>query len=73
MNLPFLGRAIDERFLARRQKSTSVAGVIGGVFAILLFAWRFYINHIWSWDLLAISLIIVCVKMGMMAWYFITD
>ena len=73
MNLPFLGRAIDERFLNRRLKSTSLAGVIGGVSAILLFGWRFYINHIWSWDLLAISLIFVGVKMGMMAWYFITD
>jgi hypothetical protein len=50
-----------------------VAGVIGGVFAILLFAWRFYINHIWSWDILAIALTIVGVKMAMMAWYFITD
>lgn len=73
MNLPFLGRAIDERFLNRRLRSTSLAGVIGGVSAILLFAWRFYINHIWSWDVLAIALIIVGVKMGMMAWYFITD
>ncbi|MEA2338354.1 MAG: hypothetical protein QOE82_2361 [Thermoanaerobaculia bacterium] len=73
MNLPFLGRAIDERFLNRRQKSTSAAGVIGGVSATLLFAWRFYINHIWSWDILAIALIIVGVKMAMMAWYFFTD
>jgi hypothetical protein len=73
MNLPFLGRAIDERFLNRRQKSTSAAGVIGGVSATLLFAWRFYINYIWSWDILAIALIIVGVKMAMMAWYFFTD
>jgi len=73
MNLPFLGRAIDERFLNRRQKSTSVAGVIGGVFAALLFAWRFYINHIWSWDILSIALVIVGVKMAMMAWFFFTD
>ena len=73
MNLPFLGRAIDERFLNRRLRSTSLAGVIGGVSATLLFAWRFYINHIWSWHVLSIALIIVGVKMAMMAWYFITD
>jgi len=73
MNLPFLGRAIDERFLNRRLRSTSLAGVIGGVSAILLFAWRFYINHIWCWDVLAIALIIAGVKTAMMAWYFITD
>ena len=73
MNLPFLGRAIDERFFERRKQSTSVAGVIGGVSATLLFAWRFYIDHIWSWDVLGIALIIVGVKMAMMAWYFFTD
>ena len=73
MNLPFLGRAIDERFLNRRLKSTSTAGIITGLLAILLFAWRFYVNHIWSWDLLAIALTFVGVKMAMMCWYFITD
>ena len=56
MNVPFFGRAIDERFLNRRLKSTSLAGVIGGVSTTLLFAWRFYIDHIWSWDVLAIAL-----------------
>jgi glycopeptide antibiotics resistance protein len=73
MNLPFLGRTIDERFLNRRLKSTSTAGIITGLLAILLFAWRFYVNHIWSWDILAIALTFVGVKMAMMAWYFITD
>jgi hypothetical protein len=73
MNLPFLGRAIDERFFARRLKSTSTAGVITGVLALLLFAYRFYINHIWSWDLLTVALTFVGIKMGMMAWYFLTD
>jgi uncharacterized membrane protein YccF (DUF307 family) len=73
MNLPFLGKAIDERFLNRRLKSTSTAGIITGVVAVLLFAWRFYVNHIWSWDVLAIALTFVGIKMAMMAWYFITD
>lgn len=73
MNLPFLGRAIDERFLNRRLQSTSTAGIITGLLAVLLFAWRFYVNHIWSWDVLAIALTFVGIKMAMMAWYFITD
>ena len=73
MNMPLLGRAIDERFLDRRRRSTSLAGIIGGVTAILLFAWRFYVNHIWSWDLFAVALTIVGVKMAMMAWYYLTD
>jgi hypothetical protein len=38
MNVPLLGRSIDERFLTHRLRSTSLAGVIGGVTTILLFA-----------------------------------
>ncbi|MEA2569365.1 MAG: hypothetical protein QOI24_1366 [Acidobacteriota bacterium] len=73
MNIPFLGRAIDERFLNHRLRSTSLGGIIGGVTAILLFAYRFYINHIWSWDLFTVAITIVGVKMTMMAWYLLTD
>jgi hypothetical protein len=47
--------------------------MVGGVVAILLFAYRFYINGIWSWDLLAVGLTFVVVKLAMMAWYFLTD
>jgi hypothetical protein len=66
------GSRIDERFLNHRLRSTSLAGIIGGVSASLLFAYRFYVNHVWSWDLLAIALIIVGVKMAMMLWYVLT-
>ena len=50
-----------------------IAGVIGGVAAIALFGWRFYVDHVWSWDLFAIALTIVGVKMALMAWYFLTE
>ena len=73
MNIPFLGRAIDERFLNHRLRSTSLGGVIGGVTAALLLAYRYYINHIWSWDLFTVAITIVGVKMTMMAWYLLTD
>ncbi|MCU1231678.1 MAG: hypothetical protein JWO97_4562 [Acidobacteria bacterium] len=73
MNIPFLGRAIDERFLNHRLRSTSLGGIIGGVTATLLFAYRFYINHIWSWDLFTVAITIVGVKMAMMTWYLLTD
>ena len=73
MKIPIIGVTIDERFLTHRQRSTSIAGVIGGITAILLFAWRYYINHIWSWDLLAIALTFVGVKLVLMTWYFLTD
>ncbi|MGC2745641.1 MAG: hypothetical protein WA672_20920 [Candidatus Angelobacter sp.] len=68
-----LGRVIDERFLAHRRQSTSIAGIVGGVLAILLFAWRFYVNHVWSWDLFAVALTIVGIKMALMAFYYLTD
>jgi hypothetical protein len=73
MNIPILGRAIDERFLNHRLKSTSLAGIIGGVFAICLFGYRFYVNHVWSWDLFAVAMTIVGVKMAVMTWYLLTD
>ncbi len=71
--IPFLGRSVDERFLRHRLHSTSLAGIVGGISAILLFCYRFYIEHVWSWDILAIALIIVGVKLSMMIWYLITD
>jgi hypothetical protein len=68
-----LSRAVDERFLSHRLRSTSLAGVIGGVTAIGLFGYRYYFDHLWSWDLLAVSLTIVGVKLAAMTWYFLTD
>ena len=67
------GSRVDERFLNHRLRSTSLAGIIGGVAASLLFMYRFYVNHFWSWDVLAIALIIVGVKMGMMLYFVLTD
>jgi hypothetical protein len=73
MNLPILGRVIDERFLNHRLRSTSAAGVIGGAVAIGLFAYRYYVDHLWSWDLLTVSLTIVVVKVVVLIWYRVTD
>jgi hypothetical protein len=73
MKLANLGPAIDERFLTHRLRSTSMAGIVGGAVSTLLWAYRFYVSHIWSWDLLAVSLTIVGVKMSMLLWYRVTD
>lgn len=73
MRIPVLGTLIDERFLNHRLRSTSLAGVIGGLAAIGLFAYRFYFNHLWSWDLFAVAATFVVVKVAVMAWYLITD
>jgi hypothetical protein len=73
MKIPFLGRAVDERFLDRRRRSSSVGGIAGGLLAVGLFEYRLFAKHVWSWDLLAVALTIVGVKLAMMAWYLITD
>jgi hypothetical protein len=68
-----LGRVVDERFLNHRLKSTSLGGIVGGVLASLLFMYRLYVNHVWSWDLLTVALAIAGVKMAMMCWYLLKD
>jgi hypothetical protein len=73
MNIPILGRVIDERFLNHRLHSTSLAGIIGGILAILLFAYRYYVNGVWSWDLFAVAGTMVTIKLAMIAWYLLTD
>ena len=73
MIIPILGRTVDERFLMHRLKSTSLAGVVGGVAAVGLFAWRYYVDHVWSWDLFAVALTIVAVKLAALVWYRLTD
>lgn len=60
---------VDERFLDHRRRSTSAAGVTGGVLAILLFGYRYYFDHVWSWDLFAVGVTVVVIKLAMMAWY----
>ncbi len=66
MNL--LNRLVDERFLAHRQRATSIGGTAAAVLAICLFAWRYYVDHICSWDLLAVGVTAVTVKLAVMLW-----
>jgi hypothetical protein len=71
--MSIVSRFVDERFLTHRQRSTSVAGMAGGALAILLFGYRFYVDGIWSWDLLAVAMTVVVIKLALMTWYFLTD
>jgi len=73
MNLPLLGNVVDERFLTHRLRSTSAAGVAGGFVATVLFAYRYFVGHMWSWDLLIVSATIVGVKLALLTWYRLTD
>lgn len=72
MNIPILG-AIDERFLTHRLRSTSTAGIAAGVLSLLLFAWHFYIDKFWSWDLLTVALTFLVIKYAVLIWYRFTD
>jgi hypothetical protein len=57
MNIPIIGK-IDERFLDHRLRSTSLAGIIGGVVGIALFLYHYYANHVWSLDLFTVVMTI---------------
>lgn len=59
---------VDERFWAHRLRSTSVAGTAGGVVAVGLFAYRYFVDHRWSWDLLAVVVTIIVVKYAVFFW-----
>ena len=69
MTTPLLGNAIDERFLMHRLKSTSIAGVAAGTLAMGLFAYRYYVDHVWRWDLLSVGLTLAAVKWALMLWF----
>ncbi|MFZ1087438.1 MAG: hypothetical protein WAN35_20935 [Terracidiphilus sp.] len=71
-NLSILGK-VDERFLEHRRRSTSFAGTAGVLLALVLFEYRLLINHIRSWDLLAVILTMAAVKVALMVWYGFRD
>lgn len=71
--IPFLGQFVDERFLEHRRRSTSVAGIVSAVLALLLFEYRLWRDQIWSWDLLSIGLVFVAIKLTLMFWYRFRD
>jgi hypothetical protein len=64
---------IDERFLMHRLRSTSLGGIVGGTLALLLFAWHYYHDHVWNWELLTVGFTIVAVKWSVLLWYRLTD
>lgn len=42
-------------------------------FAVVLFEYRFFVNHRWSWDLLAVAVTFVAIKLALMAWYYVNS
>ena len=71
--MSILDRIVDERFLTHRLRSTSTAGMVGAALVGVLFLYRLYFLHITDWPLFAILLLVVLIKLGIMAYYFLTD
>lgn len=69
----FLSRFVDERFLMHRLRSTSTAGIAVAAGSMLVFMYRVYVKDVFSWDLFAVGLAFVAIKMSLMAWYVLTD
>jgi hypothetical protein len=72
MSLP-LPAFVDERFLKHRLRSTSTAGIVSAALALLLFAYRYYHDHAFRGDLLAVGLAFIVVKYVLLFWYRRTD
>ena len=60
---------VDERFLVHRLKATSIASMAGVILAMGLFAYHYWANHVWNWELFSIGATMAVVKQGLMAWY----
>ena len=64
---------IDERFLHHRLRSTSLGGQAAIVFAYALFLYRLFVDHVTSWDLAAVGVVMVMVKIAAMIWFRFRD
>ena len=73
MNVPIIGRLLDERFFEHRRRSTSIAGIVTAELALLLFLYRLFVDHVARWDLFAIGITFVVVKLALMTWYYLTE
>jgi uncharacterized membrane protein YhhN len=70
---PILGKLIDERFMSHRRRAQRVAGLAGFLMADILFAYRYFVNHVTSWDLLAVVLTVATVYFVLITWYLFTE
>jgi uncharacterized membrane protein YhhN len=71
--VPILGKLVDERFMSHRRRALRMAGVTGFLVADLLFGYRYFANHIFSWDLLAVVLTVAVIYIALIVWYLITE
>jgi hypothetical protein len=70
--IPILRKFVDERFLEHRRRSSSQAGIFCACLAVGL-EYRYWVDHIWSWDLFALALLFVGIKLALFIWYRFKD
>lgn len=71
--VPVLGPLVDERFLEHRRRASSFAGIAAAILSLVLFEYRLLRFHQWSWDLAAVVITFVALKLSLFAWYRIHD
>ena len=49
------------------------SNIAAAILAILIFEYRFFFDHIWSWDLLIVALTFVVIKMSLFTWFRFKD
>ena len=62
----FIRRLLDERFWEHRRRSTSIAGISCAACALLLFEYHLLFGDGPRWDLLAVGVVFLVVKIGLM-------
>jgi hypothetical protein len=71
--IPILRKIVDERFLEHRRRSSSVAGFATILVAGGIFEYRYFADHIWSWDMFTVILTFGVVKMSLFFWFRFND
>ncbi len=71
--VPILGKLVDERFLTYRRRAQRVAGLTAFIVADVLFAYRYFVNHVRSWDLLAVVMTVAVVYIVLIVWYLVNE
>jgi hypothetical protein len=72
MKVPILGWTIDERFLAHRQRSTSIGAMAGVLVAGGLFFYNLLVLDTIEWGFFAIVAVAAAVKMAVLLWSILT-
>jgi uncharacterized membrane protein YhhN len=71
--VPIIGKLVDERFMNHRLRAQRAAGLAGFIVADLLFGYRYFVNHVRSWDLLTVVLTVAGIYFVLIAWYLFTE